>query len=145
MLLKELSNAVGVSGDEAEVRKIVIDAISEHVTDLQVDSMGNVTAIQQGTQYPDYTIMIAAHMDEITETSEVQIYEQILVDVEGHPTIRALDANAVEKDNRLLPRGWSATHEQIERIEPIGVDGDENFEAGGDSVSYRFPFEGNSV
>lgn len=65
MLLKELSNAIGISGEEDEVRKIVIDAIQEHVTDLEVDSMGNVTAIQKGTEYPDYTVMIAAHMDEI--------------------------------------------------------------------------------
>ncbi len=65
MLLKELSNAIGISGEEDEVRKIVVDAIKPHVTDLIVDSMGNVTAIQKGTQYPDFTVMIAAHMDEI--------------------------------------------------------------------------------
>ena len=65
MLLKELSNAIGISGEEDEVRKIVVDAIMPHVTDLTVDSMGNVTAIQKGTQYPEYTVMIAAHMDEI--------------------------------------------------------------------------------
>ena len=65
MLLKELSNAIGISGEEDEVRKIVVDAIQPHVTDLQVDSMGNVTALQKGTQYPEYTVMIAAHMDEI--------------------------------------------------------------------------------
>ena len=65
MLLEELSNAIGVSGEEDEVRKIVISAIEEHVTDLEVDSIGNVTAIQTGTQYPDYTVMISAHMDEI--------------------------------------------------------------------------------
>ena len=65
MLLKELSNAIGISGEEDEVRKIVVDAIKPHVTDLVVDSIGNVTAIQKGTQYPDYTVMIAAHMDEI--------------------------------------------------------------------------------
>lgn len=65
MLLKELSNAIGISGEEDEVRKIVVDSITPHVTDLQVDSIGNVTAIQKGTQYPEYTVMIAAHMDEI--------------------------------------------------------------------------------
>ena len=65
MLLKELSNAIAISGEEDEVRKIVVDAIKPHITDLVVDSIGNVTAIQKGTQYPDYTVMIAAHMDEI--------------------------------------------------------------------------------
>ena len=65
MLLEELSNAIGVSGDEEEVRKIVMSAIGDHVTDMTVDNIGNVTAIQKGTENPDYTVMIAAHMDEI--------------------------------------------------------------------------------
>lgn len=65
MLLEELSNAIGVSGEEDDVRKIVMSAIRDHVTDMTVDSMGNVTAIQKGTENPDYTVMIAAHMDEI--------------------------------------------------------------------------------
>ena len=65
MILEELSNAIGISGEEDEVRSIVIPAISDHVTDLEVDSIGNVTALQRGTMYPEYSVMIAAHMDEI--------------------------------------------------------------------------------
>lgn len=65
MILEDLSNAIGVSGEEDEVRKIVIDAIGEVVSDLTVDALGNVTAIQRGTAHPDYRVMIAAHMDEI--------------------------------------------------------------------------------
>ena len=65
MILEELSNAIGVSGEEDDIRKIVIDVISDDVTDLEVDAMGNVTALQRGTVYPEYTVMIAAHMDEI--------------------------------------------------------------------------------
>ena len=65
MILEELSKAIGVSGEEDEVRAIVIDAIRDHVTDLEVDALGNVTAVQRGVEYPEYTVMIAAHMDEI--------------------------------------------------------------------------------
>ena len=65
MILEELSNAIGVSGEEDDVRSIVIPAIQDRVTDLTVDAMGNVTALLLGTRYPDYTVMIAAHMDEI--------------------------------------------------------------------------------
>ena len=65
MILEEMSNAIGVSGEEDDIRKIVIDAISDDVTDIEVDAMGNVTALQRGTEYPEYTVMIAAHMDEI--------------------------------------------------------------------------------
>ncbi len=65
MILEELSKAIGVSGEEDEVRALVIDAIRDHVTDLEVDALGNVTASQLGTAHPEYIVMIAAHMDEI--------------------------------------------------------------------------------
>ena len=65
MILEELSNAIGVSGEEDEVRRLIIDAIRNHVTDLEVDALGNVTAGQRGTEHPEFSVMIAAHMDEI--------------------------------------------------------------------------------
>ena len=65
MILEELSNAIGVSGEEDEVRDIVIGAIGDRVTDLHVDALGNVTGLQRGTEHPDFSVMIAAHMDEI--------------------------------------------------------------------------------
>ena len=65
MILEELSNAIGVSGEEDEARRLIIDAIRDHVTDLEVDALGNVTAAQRGTEHPEYSVMIAAHMDEI--------------------------------------------------------------------------------
>ena len=65
MILEELSNAIGVSGEEDEVRALVIDGIRDHVSDLEVDALGNVTASLRGTAHPDYSVMIAAHMDEI--------------------------------------------------------------------------------
>jgi endoglucanase len=65
MILEELSNAIGISGEEDEVREIVISAIRDHVAGLEVDALGNVTASQRGTDYPEFAVMIAAHMDEI--------------------------------------------------------------------------------
>lgn len=65
MHLEELSNAIGVSGEEDAVRNIVFSAMQNHVTDIEVDALGNLTATQRGAVYPDYTVMIAAHMDEI--------------------------------------------------------------------------------
>ncbi len=65
MYLQQLSEAIGVSGEEDEVRKIVIDAIRDHVSDLSVDALGNVIALQRGTDHSAYTVMMAAHMDEI--------------------------------------------------------------------------------
>lgn len=65
MLLETLSNAIGVSGEEDDVRQIVLSSIQDHATDIAVDALGNLTAIQRGAVYPDFTVMIAAHMDEV--------------------------------------------------------------------------------
>ena len=37
MILKTLSEAVGVSGDEGSVRAILIDAVRQHVDGIDVD------------------------------------------------------------------------------------------------------------
>jgi endoglucanase len=71
MILKNLSEAIGVSGDEGRVRAVVLDAIQEHVDRLKVDTMGNLLAFKRGTgrQSPSgrrrMQVMLAAHMDEI--------------------------------------------------------------------------------
>ncbi len=65
MLLESLSNAIGVSGEEDDVRELILPAIRDYANDIQVDALGNLTAWQRGAAYPDYTVMIAAHMDEI--------------------------------------------------------------------------------
>lgn len=61
-LLERLINAQGVSGNEEEVRKIIVDEIKPLVDDVRVDSSGNVIAHKDG-RGPNF--MLAAHMDEI--------------------------------------------------------------------------------
>ena len=92
MYLKELSEAFGVSGDETAVREIIIDAIKGHVTDMQVDSMGNLTAFKKGTGERNLRVMIAAHMDEIGF---------MVMGHEGNGLIRFTNVGGV--DARLLP------------------------------------------
>ena len=67
MLLKELSEAIGVSGAEDEVRALILNAIKDHVEDIRIDPMGSVLAVKRGTKPSpdDPRIMIAAHMDEV--------------------------------------------------------------------------------
>jgi tetrahedral aminopeptidase len=65
MILEDLSNAIGVSGDEGAIRKIIRPAIEAHVTDLQVDAIGNLTAFKKGTGENNVRVLLAAHMDEI--------------------------------------------------------------------------------
>lgn len=64
-LLERLSNAVAVSGDEGEVRKIVLSEIKDIADDIKVDALGNVLAVRHARQEPALSVMLAAHMDEI--------------------------------------------------------------------------------
>ncbi|HDQ72314.1 MAG TPA: M42 family peptidase [Chloroflexi bacterium] len=64
-MLRELSNAIGVSGDEGNVRAIVLEAIREHVDEVTVDSIGNVLAFKKGTGRQRLRVMLDAHMDEV--------------------------------------------------------------------------------
>lgn len=65
MILRELSNAIGVSSDEGPVRQIILDAIRDHVDDIRIDALGNVLAVRRGTGQVDLRVMAAAHMDEV--------------------------------------------------------------------------------
>ena len=66
-LARELSNAVGVSGEEGAVRRLVLDAVRPIADDVRVDALGNVLAVKKaapGTRNP-LRVLLAAHMDEV--------------------------------------------------------------------------------
>lgn len=63
MLLKELTNLSGVSGNENEVRDFIISAIKPYADEITVDSIGNVIALKKGNSCKK--IMLTAHMDEV--------------------------------------------------------------------------------
>ena len=66
MILKELSEANGISSYEADVRKIVLEAIDGHAENIRIDALGSITAIKTGTDGGERPrIMLAAHMDEV--------------------------------------------------------------------------------
>jgi len=64
-LLERLCNACAVSGDEGEVRKIVIEEIQPYADEFKVDALGNVLAIKKSPQPSPLRVMFAAHMDEV--------------------------------------------------------------------------------
>jgi len=64
MLLKKLTEASGVSGNEKEVRDIIIAEIKDHVDDLKIDKLGNIIAYKNGKP-SSKKLMITAHMDEV--------------------------------------------------------------------------------
>ena len=65
MILKELAEAFGVSGNEGDVRAVVLDAVREHVDEVKVDTLGNILAFKRGTGRQRMRVMLAAHMDEV--------------------------------------------------------------------------------
>ena len=92
MYLEELSNAIGVSGEEDEVRALVVDAVRDQVDELTVDALGNVIAIKRGQSHPEYRVMIAAHMDEIG---------MMVTAVDGNGLIQFTRVGGI--DPRILP------------------------------------------
>ena len=65
-LLEQLCNACAVSGDEGEVRKIVVEQVKPHADDILIDALGSVLVTRKGSgSKKRLKVMLAAHMDEI--------------------------------------------------------------------------------
>jgi endoglucanase len=64
-LLEKLCNVIAVSGDEGEVRKIVLEEIKPYADDVRVDALGNVLATRCGRGQVRTRVMLDAHMDEV--------------------------------------------------------------------------------
>ncbi len=64
MILRELSEIPGVSGDEHRVREAIWQAVRDRVDGGRVDPMGNLIT-WKGADKPGPRVMIAAHMDEV--------------------------------------------------------------------------------
>jgi endoglucanase len=65
MILRELSDAFGVSGNEDDVRAVVLNAVRDHVDQIKIDAIGNVLTVKRGTGHDPMRVMLAAHMDEV--------------------------------------------------------------------------------
>jgi tetrahedral aminopeptidase len=64
-LLEKLCNVIAVSGDEGEVRKIVLEEIKPYADEIRVDALGNVLATRCGRDGDCPRLMLDAHMDEV--------------------------------------------------------------------------------
>ncbi|MDD6214959.1 MAG: M42 family metallopeptidase [Firmicutes bacterium] len=63
MLIEELTNLNGVSGDEASVRRFITEKIEMFADEIKVDTMGNLIALKRGDS--SKRVMLSAHMDEV--------------------------------------------------------------------------------
>ncbi|ARU62703.1 peptidase M42 [Tumebacillus avium] len=65
MLLKRLTEAVGPSGYEHEIRQVIYEEIKDYADRIYTDAMGNLFAEVDGTR-PGPKVMLCAHMDEVS-------------------------------------------------------------------------------
>lgn len=84
------------------------------------------------------------HRAAVRAADEVQVWEAVLGDETGQPTYRLRRAARYLKDDRLLPRGWSAEHPDAVHTAPVGLDApgsgaDEDFTGGQDQVLLDLP------
>jgi hypothetical protein len=88
-----------------------------------------------GGQYQD-------HHTEISDQSQVQVYEELVKDTEGHFTTSFLSLFNNIKKNRLLPRGWKADGPRAAETGPHGSaakDPDYFSGCGCDTIVYKVP------
>jgi putative aminopeptidase FrvX len=64
-LLRLLSEASGVSGDETAVRTVILEALNGSVIGTRVDSLGNLFVSCRTRGRKRMRVMVAAHMDEV--------------------------------------------------------------------------------
>jgi tetrahedral aminopeptidase len=64
-LLEKLCNACAVSGDEGEVRKIVLEEVKPYADEVKIDALGNVLVTKNGSGRNRLRVMLDAHMDEV--------------------------------------------------------------------------------
>ena len=106
-------------------------------------SLGRQLLFHSGAPEPGFGGIIgvedafgAPHKNLISRTRHAQIYEMVGLDAAGNRTTILSEMASVAKDNRLLPLGWRADGPHADRTRPVGTEGDENFVAGSDTVTY---------
>jgi endoglucanase len=69
VLLEDISNARGVSGNEGAVRDVLLAAVKDRIDEHRVDALGNLICLRRARRAAAVggprTVMVAAHMDEI--------------------------------------------------------------------------------
>lgn len=87
MLLKKLTESSGVSGNEKEVRDLIISEIKDYVDTIKVDPIGNIIAYKKG-KANSKTLMVTAHMDEIG---------LIIKDIDASGLLKFLTVGGIDK------------------------------------------------
>ena len=103
-LLERLCNACAISGDEGELRAIVLEEVQALADELKIDALGNVLLTRRGRGEPRLRVMLAAHMDEVglmlTNDEDDGIFR---FDVVGGLDVRQLAGKAVLVGKNHVP------------------------------------------
>jgi len=76
------------------------------------------------------------HVQVVSSPAQVAVYEMIAHDAQGRPTTSLAAMVKRVKDTRLLPLGWRADGPHADETAPVGTQGDADFAAGSDTVTY---------
>lgn len=79
------------------------------------------------------------HPARISSPDQVAVYELVAHDEHGVPTTHLTKMSQRGKDTRLLPKGWRADGPHAAETSPVGIAGDADFGAGGDTVAFAIP------
>ncbi len=64
-LLEKLCNAMSVSGDEGEVRRMVLEEVKPYADEVKVDALGSVLVRKKSANKNPLRVLLDAHMDEV--------------------------------------------------------------------------------
>ena len=64
-LLEQLCLCNGISGDEVNVRNLIINEIKDCADDIKTDNLGNLIVFKKGKKSAKSKLMVSAHMDEV--------------------------------------------------------------------------------
>jgi putative aminopeptidase FrvX len=125
-LLEKLCLACAVSGDEGEVRRIVLEELKTCPVEVKVDALGNVLVTRRGRVEDLPRVMLAAHMDEVgfilVNDDEGGFFQFALV---GGIDVRSLLGKPVVVGHDHLPGVIGAkpihltTREELEHVVPL--------------------------
>src|SRR6185295_15188061 len=96
----------------------------------------NANGSIQGNDNDADPVRFEPHYMEITNSDQVQIYEDIMVGANNVPTTGLLTAVRFIKDNRLLPKGFNKRAVDAEIAVQGNAVNDNDFVGGGDKIRY---------
>ena len=64
-ILEKLTRTIGVSGEEDDVRSVILSEIEPYADEIHISPLGNILAFKKGEKRPEKKLMLCAHMDEV--------------------------------------------------------------------------------